>query len=63
MEVSIWGGGGGKRDMMTHDKVEFALSVSLLSSKPINLPSRTFVDIAGNGEYLWQVNFKLKHEH
>lgn len=49
--------------MMTHDKVEFALSVSLLSSKPINLPSRTFVDIAGNGEYLWQVNFKLKHEH
>lgn len=61
MEVSILSG----EEKKGKDKVEFALSLSLnlSSSKPANLSSRIFVDIAGNGEYLWKVNFKLKHEY
>lgn len=46
-------------------KVELALSLSLSlpSSKPTNLSGWIFVDTADNGEYLWKVNFKLKHEY
>lgn len=49
-----------KKKKEREDKVEFALllSLDLCFSKPTDLSGR-----AGNGEYLWKVNFKLRHEY